>query len=195
MSSIRVSIPREKTEHAAVPSSTYFYIADVRDCGGGDSGGRRGPARTEPWRDDNDEDDDTARRIRLFCRQTRPMHHARRVRCCHNTCLVVVSRITPSIVPVVRIHAAVPAERVSLVGSQVHPVPFGRRTAVTHAVSAKRANTQSQTPGQSDRRVSSTQGHLLFRVLYGQRRTQFQPVLLVLPRAGNYARYSIEILH
>jgi len=96
-----------------------------------------------------------------------------------------VLRVAAGRVPVVRIHAAVPAERVSAVGPRVHAVPFGGRAAPAHTVPAQRQHTQGQAVGQGDRSLPAAPRGQLLRLLHGRRPTQLQPVLLVLPRNGN----------
>lgn len=90
-------------------------------------------------------------------------------------------------VPVVRVDAAVPAERVPAVGPGTRAAALGRRTAAAHAVPTRRPRASRQATGPGGRRrVPAAPGAQLLRVLHGQRPAQLQPVLLVLPRAGNY---------
>lgn len=96
-----------------------------------------------------------------------------------------VLRVAAGRVPVVRVDAALSAERVPAVGPEVRPVAFGRRTAAADPVHSQRADHTGQAAGQSGRTVPSAPGGQLFRLLHRQRPTQLQPVLLVLSRAGN----------
>jgi len=101
-----------------------------------------------------------------------PRHNdVRRVPCNTRVLRRRVLRMAAGRVPVVRVDAAVPAERVPAVGSQVHAVPFGRRAAAAHAVPAQRQHTQGQATGPGDRSVpAATRGQLL-RLLHGRRPT------------------------
>lgn len=117
-------------------------------------------------------------------RQSCPWYDASRIRYTRVLCRRLL-RVAEGLVRVVRVHAAVPAQRVPAMGPQVHAVPFGRRPVAAHAVPAQRPDTPGQAAVQSCRRVPAEPGAQLFRILYRQRRTQFQPVLLVLSRSGN----------
>lgn len=99
----------------------------------------------------------------------------------------MLRRVAAGRVPVVRVDAAVPAERVPAVGPGTRAAALGRRAAAAHAVPARRPRAPRQATGPGGRRrVPAAPGAQLLRVLHGQRPAQLQPVLLVLPRAGNY---------
>lgn len=101
-----------------------------------------------------------------------------------------VLRVAAGRVPVVRVHAAVPAQRVPAVGPEVHAVALGRRAAAAHAVPAQRSHPPGQATGQGGRRIPATTGRQLLRLLYGQRPVQLEHVLLVLSRHGNYITFT-----
>lgn len=91
---------------------------------------------------------------------------------------------------VVRVHAAVPTQRVPAVGPRGRRCGGrGRPTAVAHTAPAQRPDPAGQAAGPGHRRVPAASGRQLFRLPDGQRPTQLQPVLLVLSRTGNHVVY------